>query len=214
MMDLSAEIKTEVIKDCVKRWEREFDDSIYNECLEAVKNADLRNAASLKTTMRRFLYAWGRMGRVLGRAEYRNWESRLAEQIESSHKELEELRMKDLECVDLHKYEVVIKKCYESFRETVGPIGAVKVLHSICPNFFPLWDNGIADAVRRECEDKKADEFSALDYFRFVKKIQGLIKCHERVLTELVTRYGKRKLRILDEFLWWIVHRPLALYLA
>ena len=214
MIDLSAEIRTEVIRECVKRWESEFDDSIYNKCLEAVKNADLRNVASLKSEIRRFLFVWGRMGRVLGRVEYRNWESSLAEKIESNCRELEELRMKDLECVNLDRYETVIKKCYESFKETVGPIAAVKVLHLICPNFFPLWDNGIADAVRRECEDEKVEEFSASDYFRFVKNIQGFIKSYERVLTELVAKYKKRKLRILDEFLWWIVHRPLSLYLA
>jgi len=91
MIDLSAEIRTEVIRECVKRWENEFDDSIYNKCLEAVKNADLRNVASLKSEIRRFLFVWGRMGRVLGRVEYRNWESSLAEKTNQTVENLKSL---------------------------------------------------------------------------------------------------------------------------
>lgn len=212
MIDLSDEVKTEVIRYCVKRCEHEFDDTVYNECLEAVKNASLKDAPRQKPTMRRFLYKWGRMGRVLGRAKYQNWENRLAEKIESNRKELETLRMKELERVSLDRYESVIKKCYGSFKDAVGPIAAVKVLHLICPSFFPLWDNGIANAVRKEHEDMRDDEFSASDYFRFMEKIQEFIKDYEQLLSELSTKPKKGKLRIVDRLLWWIVHRPLSLW--
>jgi hypothetical protein len=213
-MDLSEEIKTKIISECVKRWEQEFDDSVYNECLEVVKQTVLRNIPNLESTIKRFLYVWGRMGRVLGRHEYRNWEKNIAKQIESNCEKLKEFRMRNLKSADLDRSEFDIKKCYASFKEAVGSIAAVKILHLICPNFFPLWDNTIADAVREERVDKKAEKFSAEDYYRFMQATQDFVKKYDRVLSELANRYRRGKLRILDEFLWWMTHRPLSLFSA
>lgn len=212
-MELNKEIKTKIIRECVKRCHDEFDESIYNECLETAKQADLRNVVELKRTIRRFLYDWGRMGRVLGRREYRDWENRLVEQIESTCKELEEFRMNDLTSAELGIIESRIKKCYEAFKKVVGPIAAAKTLHLICPNFFPLWDNGIADAVRRERADNKEEILSAADYYKFLEDAQEFFRSHERIISELSNHYKQGKLRILDQFFWWSVHRPLSLFL-
>lgn len=212
-MDLSEEIRAEIIRECIKLWGDEFDDSIYDKCLKALKQADLRITDNLKGTIRHFLYVWGRMGRVLGRQEYKNWETLLSKQIELNFDELQELRMKDLIYTDLVSYELVIKKCYKSFVDAVGPIAAAKTLHLICPSFFPLWDNGIADAVRKERADDKNREFSAADYYEFMKDVQDFAKRHMSVLSELANQYEKGELRILDEFFWWMVHRPLSLFL-
>ena len=212
-MDLGEEIRTELIRECSKRLGDEFEDSIYDECLKAIKETDLSNIANLESTMRRFLYVWGRMGRVLGRYDYRNWESKLAKQIELDGKELEEFRTKDLLYVNLHEYEPVIKKCYGSFKEAVGAIAAAKTLHLICPSFFPLWDNAIANAVRKERADKKNGEFSPADYYSFMVDMQRFLKEYDQVLSALASKYKRGKLRILDEFLWWMAHRPLSLFL-
>jgi hypothetical protein len=32
------------------------------------------------------------------------------------------------------------------FRAECGPVGAGKALHVLAPNFFPLWDNAIAES--------------------------------------------------------------------
>jgi hypothetical protein len=213
-MRFSEDVVNKIITECIKRCEQEFNDSVYNECLEAVKQSDLRNVVELKNTLRRFLYVWGRMGRILGRREYRKWESRLVKQIALNHKELEEFRIKDLTRIVLDEYEQVIKRCYESFKRIVGPIAAVKTLHMICPNFFPLWDNDIAEAIRKERANRKDEEFLASDYYEFMKDIQRFVNGHQQVLSDLAREYHKGKLRILDEFLWWMVHRPLSLILG
>jgi len=139
------------IRECVNRCEKEIPESVYNECLERAKQIDLKDAIDLKRVIRRFLYSWGRMGRVLGRDCYKDWENRLMARIEASRKELEELRSKDLLFINLDKFAPVIKRVYSSVRKVVGPIAAAKTLHLICPDFFPLWDNAIAAAFRKEC---------------------------------------------------------------
>lgn len=131
-------MRIEAIRECINQCEEEFDEAVYNECLKIVEQTDLRNCADLKSTIRRFLYTWGRMGRVLGRNQFKNWENRLVAKIESSRKDLEELRLKDLSLVNLDKYASVVKHNYASFSDVVRPIAAAKTLHLICPNFFPF----------------------------------------------------------------------------
>jgi len=208
-----------LIKEVVEQCECEYPDKTYIKCLKKVEKANLKDITTLKTAngksiIKSFLYEWGTMGRVLGRKEFQGWESRLKKQVESNLKELTRLRKKHLEHVYLYKYEQDIRKCYNSFRQAVkSPIAAAKTLHLICPDFFPAWDNSIADAIRKECEENKDEEFSATDYFNFMKVIQSFLKRNEQVLTELARRYKKRKMRIVDEFFWWIVRRPLHFYL-
>jgi hypothetical protein len=213
-MELNEETKNEIIRECIKRWKQEFDDSIYDESLKAVNQTSLVNVANLKDTIRRFLYVWGRMGRVLGRQEYKNWESRLVEKIEINRKGLEEFRMKDMIFTNLSVHRQAIKRCYESFNEVVGPIAAAKILHLICPNFFPLWDNAIASSLKEEQEDEKYEEFSAEHYYSFMKSVQDFAKRYDGVLSEFADKCDEGKLRILDKFFWWMVHRPLSLFLV
>lgn len=101
----------------------------------------------------------------------------------------------------------------------IGQIAATKVLHLICPNFFPLWDNTIAKAARSELgrkskQNKKVEDFSAADYYRFMQEIQNFIKEYEEVLSDLANRCKKGKLKILNECFWWATHRPLSLFLC
>jgi len=101
---------------------------------------------------------------------------------------------------------------YSSLRSIIGPIASAKVLHLICPNFFPLWDNGIADGLRAEHSgivDLKP--FSAQDYFEFMKKLQSLLRKYDELWSSLSQSYKKGKLKIVDECLWYIVRTPFAL---
>jgi len=126
-----------VIKNCVSKWEEEMDDSVYNECCKIINRNQIGKDISFET-IRRFLYVWGSMGRVLGRTQYKNWEKGLELAIKTNCTQLIRFRNMYLLQSDLVEYQQDIKKCYKSFCAVLGPIAAVKTLHLFCSNFFPL----------------------------------------------------------------------------
>ena len=211
-----------IIEEYVKRFEQAYtDSSTYTQRLQEmaeIKLADIAQA-DVERVIRRFLYQWGRMGRVLGRSEFRDWESDVAKLVRAKCEKLEDFRRKDLadSRLNVSEFELDLKKLYDCFKHIVGPVAATKVLHLICPNFFPMWDNDIARAVRSEIQRKEErnntiEEFSAADYYRFVGQVLNFIKKYETVLSDLAAQYKKGELKILDEFLWWVTHRPLSLF--
>jgi hypothetical protein len=208
----------QVIKEYVKRFGQKYNDNVYNKYLKEAEKIGLDSITEkeVEEVIKPFLYQWGRMGRVLGRQKFQNWGSNLAKQIRSNYDKLEDFKSKDLVNInpDLSKFESDIKKCYESFKGAVGPIAAVKVLHLICPYFFPLWDNDIAKAIRNEFNgrNEKVEEFSGGDYYRFMQQIKDFIEKYKKVLSDLSVQYKKGKLKILDECLWWATHRSLSLF--
>jgi len=221
-MNTGKEVEIEqVIKEYVKRFEQEYSgSSIYNECLKDVRGIELGDITEeeVEEVIKPFLYEWGRMGRVLGRPKFFHWESELRKQIQFNCERLEGFRKQDLSDVDLSEFESDIEKCYESFEKAIGRIAATKVLHLICPNLFPLWDNDIARAVKNELDRKsegrnEVDNSSGADYYRFMQEMQNLIKEYKGLLSDLANRYKKGELKILDECLWWATHRPLSLFL-
>jgi len=209
----------QIIKEYVKRYEQKYSaDPVYNGFLGSMAKIDLKGITEgeVREVIEPFLYEWGRMGRVLGRIEYLNWERNLASAIRSNCQRLKGFGTKDLTGVNLGQLEPQIMKCYESFKEAVGPIAAAKVLHLICPNFFPLWDNSIAEAFRNEISDRskvseKVENFSGRDYARFMEQIQELISKYGKLLSYLASQHKKGKLKILDECLWGTAHRPVTL---
>jgi hypothetical protein len=40
--------------------------------------------------------------------------------------------------------ETMVMTVFAGFEQVLGPVGAAKALHLLAPNFFPLWDRGIA----------------------------------------------------------------------
>jgi hypothetical protein len=207
-----------LIREYVTRLEQKYSvDSLYRGSLERMGQIDLRSITEevVEGIVEPFLYEWGRMGRVLGRPEFCDWHGNLAAQIRSNHQVLTDFRSKQLVEVNLDEFESDVRNCYDSFRQAVGQVASAKVLHLICPDFFPLWDNAIAKAVRTELVEKTngrgIKDFSAADYYRFMRGIQTLLKRYGEVLLHLANQYGKRQLRIVDEFLWWATHRPLSL---
>jgi hypothetical protein len=101
-------------------------------------------------------------------------------------------------------------RCYESLEEAVkSPIAAVKVLHLICPDFFPLWDSRIREAVIAELADRSGDRYSVFAYYCFMQAIQDFVTKYDEVLSELAEQYRKGKLKIVDEALW-ASRRPLS----
>ena len=211
-----------IIEDFVSRCEKDYTDHYkYIQRLIEMSEVDLSRITEqqVKWEVRPFLYEWGRMGRVLGQSRYKNWESKIAELIQSDCKRLKDFRRKDLSAIgqDLNNAQSDIEECYESFRNIVGPIAASKTLHLICPDFFPLWDNDIARSARSEIERKdgrgqKIQELSGAEYYRFMQYILDFLKQHEQVISKLAAKYKRGKLRIVDETLWRAVHRPLSLF--
>lgn len=121
--------------------------------------------------------------------------------------------------VNLSDFESGIKNCYELFGKIVGQIAASKVLHLICPNFFPLWDDGIAIAIWNEVDGKSDKgeviaQFSGAHYYRFMQVMQNFLREYGEIMSDLAEQYRNRKgkLKILDECLWWATHRPLSLF--
>ncbi|MCK4330610.1 hypothetical protein KAX02_12305 [candidate division WOR-3 bacterium] len=210
----------EIIKEYVKRFNEESKDNVeYNKGLRDMEKIDLENiiVEEVERVVKPFLYKWGRMGRVLGRQEFEHWKSKLKEQIQSNYKTLNDFKTKDLSNVDLSKFKTDIKKCYKSFKEIIGRTASTKVLHLICPNFFPPWDSKIVIATKSECYRKskvsnKITEWSYEDYYRFMQQIQVFIKKYKNLVSELANQYGKSKLKIVDECLWWATQRPLCMF--
>ena len=210
-------INSWIIEECIDKWESEFHDSEceYGKCLDNARLIGLTSLVNPSGIVKQFLYKWGGMGRVLGRSKYLNWENVAEKQININIKGLMDFKNKELFDTDLDEYEPIIKRCYESFEKAVGSIAAAKTLHLICPNFFPLWDNAIADSIRNERLTKKKPFaknylFSPEDYSDFMKDIQNFAKRNNQILSELELKYNTTKIRIIDEFLWWMTHRPLS----
>jgi len=211
-----------IIEEYVKRFEQAYaGHSTYTQRLQEMAEIRLADITQedVQRVIRRFLYQWGRMGRVLGQGNFRDWESDVAELVRAKCEKLEDFKQRDLtdSHLNVSKFELDVKKLYDCFKHIVGPVAATKVLHLICPNFFPMWDNDIARAVRSEIQRRGErndiiEDFSAADYYRFVGQVLNFIKKYETALSDLAALYEKGKLKILDEFLWWATHRPLSLF--
>lgn len=198
----------QVVKEYVERFEQaSVGNPVYSKYLEAMGRVDLYTVTVKEVTevIQPFLYKWGGMGRKLGQKEFQDWKSNLAKQIQLNHKKLGDFKTEDLANTDINKYEPDIKNCYSLFKKAVGRIAAAKVLHLICPNFFPLWDNDIAKGTG-------IVEFSAGDYYRFMQEMQSFIRKYKKVLSDLATQYKWSVLKIVDECLWWATKRPLCLF--
>lgn len=214
----------ELVAEYVRKCEEQYPPSmksqkVYKESLDAMKGiVDLRNITEkdIEEIVRSYLYNWGAMQRVLGKSEFQNWQSKLKKAIQSNDDMLEEFRSKDL-IEDISPFKEQIKSCYGSFKAIVERVAATKVLHLICPDFFPMWDNAIAEGVRNEFPEKddkgtRIKAFSTDDYYRFMQVIQDFLRDHENVWSKLAGEEGKSKLRIIDECLYWAVRRPFYLF--
>ncbi|OGO01937.1 MAG: hypothetical protein A2Y72_02460 [Chloroflexi bacterium RBG_13_53_26] len=196
----------QLIREYVDRFEQKHaGPSIYAECLEDMGHLDLGQITEeeIRTVIQPFLYRWGRMGRVLNQDEFKGWQSRLAMQIRAIHEKLSGLEAMQLQTVSLIHSSPDTIRCYESLEEAVkSPIAVVKVLHLICPDFFPLWDNRIREAVIAELADRSEDSYSVFAYYCFMQAIQDFVTKYDEVLSELAEQYRKGKLKIVDEALW------------
>ncbi|MBI2852346.1 MAG: hypothetical protein HYX84_04505 [Chloroflexi bacterium] len=174
-------------------------------------------AAPLKVLIKDFLYRWGRMGRVLGQKQYLDWQEKVVGIIRLDSGQLKQFQKRHIENEILEDHKDEIIRLYSSFNEVTGSIASAKILNLVCPDFFPLWDNDIGNAIRSELRhlphgtfDKSIKAFSGEDYFRFMKEIQRFMSTHNRVISSLSSRYQRKKLRVIDQCFLWMVRRPLS----
>jgi len=195
-------------------------DRLYNNAVTSMATIDFSNIteADVGDVIERFLYDWGKMGRVLGQEQFLGWQEKVAETIQSNSEILRQFQTRNIENENLNNRKDSIVVLYESFKAITGQIASAKILNLICPDFFPLWDNAIANAIRVELAnlqgygfDKSIEVFSGEDYFRFMEGIKLFISRHSDIISILSTQYQQRKLRIIDECFWWTVRRPFFL---
>jgi hypothetical protein len=199
--------KDSEIERYVEKYENEWGSSdkfIYRPCLEEIKTVNLCEISEedVKCSVRVFLLNWGMMGRVLQRNK--GWEKPLARAIREICGNLEKFRKLSLEEADLSKYENDIRECYERIEEIVKQIAAGKVLHLICPNFFPLWDNAIREKISKESYGLGGPQVggSPAGYYKFMIIIQTFLNKNKTVLSKLSRRYDSANLKIIDQYLW------------
>lgn len=205
-----------IIREFVNRYHLgEVPENIYRNSVQAVRKLDYQNISKedIKRVIQPFLYKWGRMGRVLGRAKFANWRENLANAVSIRASLLQKFAKIDLADLDLALERQHIEKLYESFREAVGPVAATKCLHLFCPGLFPMWDTAIAGAARKERNASGIEEFSTEDYCQFVAQIRDFIARNSVLILPLSERYDKTKVKIVDEVFWGATQRPLCLIL-
>jgi hypothetical protein len=220
-MDLKIE---RFIEEYVRRCERRYGQEDRQKYVPYVRKMGAIRLASITTkdvkgVIRPFLYRWGRMGRILGRDDYRGWEQRIAESIRARAGMLERLRREHLSNpgLDLAAHKLTVIQLYGRLKENVGPVAAAKTLHLVCPDFFPPWDNPIVQGYRtaiaeRPAKSERTEAFSPDDYHRFMQEVRTLLLGHDRLLSCLAAKYAKSKVRILDECFWWAASRPLSMF--
>jgi hypothetical protein len=195
-------------------------DLLYNKFVTRMSTVGLENISKSDVTniIEPFLYEWGRMGRVLGRPRFNNWQGNVAQIIKSNCAILKQFQTTNIENEDLTNNKNEIIRLYQSFTGVTGQIAGAKILNLICPDFFPLWDNTIASGIRLELADlvdysfdKNIKNFSGQDYFRFAEGIKIFMLRHNDIISQLSNQYHRKKLRIIDECLWWMARRPFFL---
>lgn len=154
----------------------------------------------------KFLNAWG-VKRNVGGNKY--WQRELTKVIRTKADKFEKFRQEKLENAPIEKYKDEIKECYKLFKNIIRQVAAAKVLHLICPEFFPPWDTAIAKAYRQRVhKDRDIKPFNSNDYFRFMKWVQEFIKNNSIVLSDLEKKYKNSKVRLVDECLLYAVRNP------
>ena len=205
----------DVIKYSVQRIEQlHGHETTYSNLVDKMSRIVLKNISEqdVQEIIEYYLYTWGNMGRVLGQFQYFMWQDKIAQLIKQNSAMLENFRLLQLQNVQLNDNYQQITELYDSFKLNVGNIAAVKIMHIICPNFFPLWDNAIANGLRVEYYTNGTYEaFSGQDYFEFMKSIQSIAQKYAQLWSYLANFYNRSMLKIIDEHLLWTVRRPFSL---
>jgi len=178
-------------------------DSIYVTALQDFGNRKLSNLdySDVESILRPYLLKWGKMGRVLGLKGCK----RIGDKLREMDLQLAKLRQEALSTVDLNRMSSEFVDIYDEIMNTkwksekdkikrVGPTAASKALHLVAPNLFMIWD--------RKIRDKYMFGENGAEYVRFLVNMQTWLKKLKSPIDALQRRYGKSRIKIIDEYNW------------
>lgn len=196
---------------CVKENEKEWGYvyKIYSMCITDVKEKSIKTIDKdfIKGPVRTFLVNWGTMGRVLGRKEYENWCGELSKILKKYSDNLEKFRKKSLEQENIEDSEGGINTIYSDIRNIVGPTFASKVLHLICPDFFPIWDINIRKMAAQDKGRKSGLNGEKGGYYKFMKVVKDFLLEYGKEINRLKGNSDKSKLHWVDQYLWSVANK-------
>jgi hypothetical protein len=192
----------------------ELPEWFYEKCVKEFRKVDLCRISvkDIERIVNPFLANWGLMGRVVFDNRRHDWEKQLSELIKDRCEVFKKLRGKDLDdnTVSIDKFESAIKDSYENIANLLGPTSTAKVLHLICPKFFPMWDMGIREGISEEVKKRNRTKFgigsSAAGYLKFMLETRGFIEKNKQILSQLQQKHRKSLVRLCDEHFWQETH--------
>ena len=147
----------------------------------------------------------------------KDWKRNLIPILQSSTgeklQEFDKLKLLTISQKELQNDKERIMQCYGKLRSQLGPTAAGKLLHLLCPNFFPLWDAKIREdtkkAYKKNYENKIPSDTSSKDfYFEFIKIHQNFIKKYNESLKKTGEQwYNKPLLRMSDIYFWTLSNK-------
>ena len=176
---------------------------LYMSCVDRLRKMNLRDISEkeINGPFTVFLINWGKMDRYLNRKGLKDtWRKNLLEKIRENADRLEQLRRIKLWEVDLEKFKSDVECCYDSFASVIKFTAAGKSLHLICPDFFPLWDSYIRQALKKV---NRGINESKEGYYNFMKTIREFVLTYKDILFEMVKeKYKTTVLKLVDIYLW------------
>jgi len=96
----------------------------------------------------------------------------------------------------------ILKKLNISYagKEEEEYVGTVKILHILAPNYFPLLDNKIAEAVKLIKKDKEKIEWPK--YITWIRGLRLWLQNYVDVLEKLENEFKSSMLKLIDESLY------------
>lgn len=196
------------VKENEKEWWHVY--KIYSMCV-----ADAKKLTSIKTIdesfvkgpIRTFIVNWGNMGRVLGREDYKNWYDKLSKILKKHSNNLEGFRAKSLEHENIQNLQENITTIYSDIRSIVGPTSASKVLHLMCPDFFPIWDMNIRKKAGQDNGMKSGLNDKESGYFEFMKSVKSFLSEYVKEINQLKGNSNKSKLHYVDQYMWSVANK-------
>lgn len=184
----------------------EISECVYRGTMKEFSQKRLANLTETDTKriLEPFLIMWGRMSRVLGRDGCEI----VREKITHLSNQLEKYRNKSLIDLNIKKEKQDIIFIFNEFKNTkatsrnVGQTATSKILHIINPQMFPMWDTKIRSKYGLYTG-------SASDYIDFLIETKRwlLDKNLKDELDDLSNQYQLSKLKIIDQYNWYIVSR-------
>ena len=204
------------------------DDPLYFQCIRRMEAANVCCMTTADTKIIwNFIITWGGMRRTGKGANI----PKTGGVIEKYGNFLQRARRQDLHGRTLQVDRQTIEDLFDDLYPLVGAISSAKILHLICPGFFPLWDQAIINGYNSSYKAKHGSPLvelvrvpnttygkraSGRGYYDFMEFTRAFIGKHHHQLTQIqaalknahVHNYEKSLLKLVDEFNMHATHVP------